>query len=107
VDSAGTCINCVWLQNQLSKVFEEIKSLKTLISLLQKEQGLSYTDLAQSERGKIDSPNSDSDMLQSERQCMVHENRQNKSITTLRNGNVQSTQGQPEGRECNATTSPL
>jgi hypothetical protein len=82
LDSAGTCVNCVWLQNQLSKIFYEIKSLTTIISLLQKEQRLHCIDLAQSEHGVSDPPNSVSDMLEGEGQCMVHENRQNQEYNS-------------------------
>jgi hypothetical protein len=32
-----TCANCICLQSQLSKATEEVKSLQTIIFLLQKE----------------------------------------------------------------------
>ena len=31
LDNKGTCVNCSCLQSQLSKVLEELKSLKTII----------------------------------------------------------------------------
>jgi hypothetical protein len=33
--SAETCVNCIYLQSQLSRAIEELKSLQTIISLLQ------------------------------------------------------------------------
>jgi cell division protein FtsL len=48
--SAETCASCIYLQSQFSKVTEELKSLQTIISLLQKEDGWSSTELNQLER---------------------------------------------------------
>jgi hypothetical protein len=48
LDGARTCANCICLQSQLSKATEEVKSLQTIISLLQSENERSYADMVRS-----------------------------------------------------------
>jgi hypothetical protein len=81
LDSARNCVNCICLQSQLSKALEELKSLQTIISLLQKDSGPSYTDLAQSEHCKIDL----SDERDNQTQNMVHDNGQSQKYNCTQN----------------------
>jgi hypothetical protein len=57
-------------------VLEELKCLKTIIFLLQKEHGISNTDLAQCEQGETGSLDF-VDVHESQMQCMAHDNGHN------------------------------
>jgi hypothetical protein len=71
-DNGGTYVNCICLQSQLSRVLEELKSLKTIIFLLQKEHGISNTDLVQCEQSKTESLDF-VDVHESHMQCTAHD----------------------------------
>jgi hypothetical protein len=47
LNSVGTCLNCICLKSQLDDAILELKSLQTIIALLQKETRQNCTDLLQ------------------------------------------------------------
>jgi hypothetical protein len=87
----GTCTNCICLQSQLNKVHEEVKSLRTIFFLLQKEHGLSYADQAQLEQGKTDPPEIFQTQMEAKYSVWSVIRDITKSIIIPRNGKVQNT----------------
>jgi hypothetical protein len=53
LNSVGTCVNYVCLQSQLREVKEELKSLQTITSILEKENGREHGDLIPTRFSKI------------------------------------------------------
>jgi hypothetical protein len=84
LNSVGTCVNCSCLQSQLGGAIEELKSLQTIISLLQKENGRNYTDLVQSRCGKIDQL----EVLENQVQGMGHGNGQSQEVNHTQKWNL-------------------